>query len=200
MGTIHPRSANPAAPAAMVRRSDGDLPCHDHPLDRGKSDQAPAGLLAHGSWLDARPSQAPHDLASGPVAASLKSEGSDVYRAHRLQLQGQPRIRIGPANIACPFLTVFHNYALSGTGACMSLRIIDPQRARSLMAIARNANPSSVRFVIRAPKRDDFRPIQQGFHYVWRIGRQSNHVRAFANHGVAGSGKPAVLRPAIAFR
>src|SRR3989344_2506826 len=41
-------------------------------VDSSKSDQAPAGLLARGSQLDARPSQAPHDLASGPVAAPAR--------------------------------------------------------------------------------------------------------------------------------
>ena len=79
-----------------------------------------------------------------------------MYRAHRLQLQGQPRIRIGPANIACPFLTVFHNYALSGTGACMLLRIIDPQRPRSLMSVVGNDNPSGACFVLYPPQHDDF--------------------------------------------
>jgi len=68
-------------------------PCRGHPLDQGKSDQTQAGLLAHGSSLDARPSQALHDLASGPVTggAGRCAPAAHVHRARRLQLQGQPR-------------------------------------------------------------------------------------------------------------
>src|SRR3546814_35976 len=51
----------------VKRRSDGG-PCRGHPLDHGKSDQTQAGFLARGSRLGAWPSQASHDLASGPVA------------------------------------------------------------------------------------------------------------------------------------
>ena len=50
--------------AAMVYRSDGN-PCHGHPLDRSKSDQALAGLLAHGSSRDVLPSQTYYFRPSG---------------------------------------------------------------------------------------------------------------------------------------
>jgi len=80
----------------MVRRSDG-VPCRDHPLDQGKSDQS-AGR-SPGSRVTAwcTPSQAPHDLASGPVAVPRAIAQEPVHRAHRLQLQGQPRIWVAPA-------------------------------------------------------------------------------------------------------
>ena len=60
----HMPDAAPAARSSLRRSS----PCRGHPLDQGKSDQTPAGLLARGSKLDTWPSQASHDLASGPVA------------------------------------------------------------------------------------------------------------------------------------
>ena len=82
-----PTHVSDAAPAARssLRRSS---PCHGHPLGQGKSDQTPAGLLAHGSSLDARPSQASHDLASGPVAG-----GSGRY--------ARPHMYIALATYSC---------------------------------------------------------------------------------------------------
>ena len=47
----------------------------------GKSDQTLAGLLARGSQLDARPSQASQDLASGPVAGGPGNAGPHMYIA-----------------------------------------------------------------------------------------------------------------------
>ena len=61
------------------------------PWIKARATGAPAGLLARGSGHDALPSQTSHDLASGPVAAPSGWDGSDVHRARRLQLQGQPR-------------------------------------------------------------------------------------------------------------
>lgn len=66
------------AARSSLRRS---TPCPDHPLDPSKSDQTPAGLLARGSSRDARPSQASHDLASGPVAASRGREAMCIALA-----------------------------------------------------------------------------------------------------------------------
>jgi len=57
-----------AAPRRSFVAQTEKSPCRSHPLDQGKSDQTPAGLLARGSSLDARPSRASQDFASGPVA------------------------------------------------------------------------------------------------------------------------------------
>lgn len=42
-GGLRPQTQTDAAPPRMVRRSDGNLPCHGNPLDRSKSRQV--------SWL-----------------------------------------------------------------------------------------------------------------------------------------------------
>ena len=75
-------------PVTSIRRSDGGLPCHGHPLDRSKSDQAPAGLLARGSQLDARLPR----LGACALPSGCSWIQEHVHRAIRLQLQGQPRI------------------------------------------------------------------------------------------------------------
>ena len=83
--------ASPKRPLAARSSLRRKLPCRGHPLDQGKSDQTLAGILARGSSLDARPSQASQDLASGPVTCpNLPVRWGDVHRARRLQLQGQP--------------------------------------------------------------------------------------------------------------
>jgi len=92
MGTIHPRRTNPAAPAAMVRRSDGGYRAMAIPWTAAR-----ATKRRQVSWL------AGHSLMHGlprPRFNKRKAQwlpppegGSDVHRARRLQLQGQPRIR-----------------------------------------------------------------------------------------------------------
>ena len=87
------------APAASVRRSDGEIPCRDHPLDQGKSDQALAGFLAHGSKLDARLPRrelVTNPLPSGCARPHISWGRRDARLAHRLQLQGQLRIWMAP--------------------------------------------------------------------------------------------------------
>lgn len=93
--------------ALSLRRK---IPCHDHPLDRGKSDHALAGLLACGSTRDAKPSQTSHELASGPVAVPCRYGGHPMQRARRLQLQGQPGIE----RAVRPVVTHVPYYALVG--------------------------------------------------------------------------------------
>lgn len=76
---------NRCGPRRFVRRPDGRSPRLDHPLDQGKSDRTPAGLLARGSRLDARPSQA---LAQWLAKRKTRPPAHLVRRS---QLQGQPR-------------------------------------------------------------------------------------------------------------
>ena len=87
-GRASARHAGQQLPLLCRRRSDGG-PCRGHPLDQGKSDQTQAGFLARGSSLDTWPSQASHDLASGPVADLPTGRKVAMRLAHRLQLQGQ---------------------------------------------------------------------------------------------------------------
>lgn len=109
-GRTNVRRERRHGPPPHLRRSDGKTPCPGHSLDQSKSDQTPAGLLAHGSSLDVRPSQASHYLASGPVAGGGDiARTAHVHRARRLQLQGQPRIRMARA-----FRTAFPIKSLSG--------------------------------------------------------------------------------------
>ncbi|OHT19251.1 hypothetical protein BHE75_01234 [Sphingomonas haloaromaticamans] len=150
------RAREPVRPPPHVRRSDG-VPCHGQPLGHSKSDQTPAGLLARGSSLDARPSQASHDLASGPVAARPGHRGQAIcialaaYSCRDSRGFGQPRPP-APHSLLSPS---------RGTGAIMKASFRMPSRS-SLGKYEGMSNPFRVE-----GKRSGRRPLPvqfQAFH------------------------------------
>ena len=93
--------------SATIGVAQTEEPCPDHPLDQSKSDQTLAGLLAHGSLLDIRPSRIVADVAADPVAAPCEEDALYVSLAAY-----SCRDSLGLGEIAS--LTVFPFKPLSG--------------------------------------------------------------------------------------
>lgn len=89
-----PETAHRCGPSRTGRRSDGEIPCRDHPLDQGKERPVrwQVSWLAGHSSISGLPE--PRMISVWPSDCPSSETKGERYLAHRSQLQGQPRIRM----------------------------------------------------------------------------------------------------------